>query len=137
MKNPHDIIVSPYITEKSVALSYGDDASAMLRLKREAAKSGAAAKKGEKITVTEEDLVRKYTFLVAKSSNKIEIKKAIEAIYNAGKKKGEAIVVTNVHTIRVLGKKRRRGQRSVGYEPDRKKAIITLAKGQILEDYGV
>lgn len=136
MKNPHDIIVSPYITEKSVALSYGDDASALLRLKREA-KAAGPTKKGEKITVSEEDLVRKYTFLVAKSSNKIEIKKAIEAIYNAGKKKGEAIVVTNVHTIRVLGKKRRRGQRSVGYEPDRKKAIITLAKGQILEDYGV
>jgi large subunit ribosomal protein L23 len=136
VKNPHDIIVSPYITEKTVALSYGDDASALLRKKHEIAKSGAA-KKGEKITVSEEDLVRKYTFLVAKSSNKIEIKKAIEAIYNAGKKKGDGINVTNVHTVRVLGKKRRRGQRSVGYEPDRKKAIVTLAKGQILEDYGV
>jgi large subunit ribosomal protein L23 len=137
VKNPHDIIVSPYITEKSVALSYGDDASALLRKKHELAKSGGTAKKGDKLTVTEGDLVRKYTFLVAKSANKIEIKQAIEAIYNAGKKKGDAINVTNVHTVRVLGKKRRRGQRSVGYEPDRKKAIITLAKGQMLEDYGV
>lgn len=137
MKNPHDIIVSPYITEKSVALSYGDDTSALLRKKHELAKSGGAAKKGDKLAVTEADLVRKYTFLVAKSANKIEIKQAIEAIYNAGKKKGDAISVTNVHTVRVLGKKRRRGQRSTGYEPDRKKAIVTLAKGQILEDYGV
>lgn len=114
MKNPHDIIVAPHITEKSVAMSYGD-----------------AAVKDEK------DLVRKYTFIVAKSANKIEIKQAIEAIYNAGKKKGEAISVESVRTVRVLGKKRRRGQRSVGYEPDRKKAIVTLAKGQLLEDYGV
>jgi large subunit ribosomal protein L23 len=114
VKNPHDIIVAPHITEKSVAMSYGD-----------------ANVKEEK------DLVRKYTFIVAKSANKIEIKQAIEAIYNSGKKKGEAISVENVRTVRVLGKKRRRGQRSTGYEPDRKKAIVTLAKGQILEDYGV
>ena len=97
----------------------------------------AGGKKTDKITVEEEDLVRKYTFSVAKSANKIEIKQAIEAIYNAGKKKGEAISVESVRTVRVLGKKRRRGQRSVGYEPDRKKAIVTLGKGQILEDYGV
>ena len=114
MKNAHDVIVAPHITEKSVALSYGDS------------------------NVKEEkDLVRKYTFIVAKDANKIEIKRAIEEIYNAGKKKGEAISVENVRTVRVLGKKRRRGMRSTGYEPDRKKAIVTLAKGQILEDYGV
>ncbi len=114
MKDPHDIIVAPRITEKSVALSYGDP-----RIKDDAS------------------IVRKYTFIVATSANKIEIKQAIEAIYNAGKKKDQAINVTNVHTIRVLGKKRRRGQKSTGYEPNRKKAVITLAKGQLLEDYGV
>jgi large subunit ribosomal protein L23 len=114
VKNAHNVIVAPHITEKSVALSYGDSN-----------------------VKDEKDLVRKYTFIVAKSANKIEIKRAIEEIYNAGKKKGEAISVENVHTVRVLGKKRRRGQRSTGYEPDRKKAIVTLAKGQILEDYGV
>ena len=113
MKNPHDIIVQPHITEKSVALSYGD-----AHIKEEA------------------NLVRKYTFIVAKDSNKIEIKAAIEAIYNNGKKPDQAIVVESVRTIKVLGKKRRRGQK-VGYEPDRKKAIVTLAKGQMLEDYGV
>lgn len=136
MKNPHVIIVAPHITEKSVAMSYGDDQSALLRKRREVGKP-AAGKKAEKVTVTEEDLVRKYTFIVAKSANKIEIKQAIEAIYNSGRKKGEEIKVANVHTVRVLGKKRRRGQKSTGYEPDRKKAIITLVKGQMLEDYGV
>ena len=113
MKNPHDIIVRPHITEKAVALSYGDP-----RIK------------------DEELLVRKYTFEVATNANKIEIKQAIEAIYNEGKKKDQAISVESVRTINVLGKERRRGK-SVGYEPNRKKAVITLAKGQMLEDYGV
>jgi large subunit ribosomal protein L23 len=113
VKNPHDVILRPHITEKAVALSYGDP-----RIK------------------DEQLLVRKYTFEVATDANKIEIKAAIEAIYNEGKKKDQAIKVDTVRTIKVLGKKRRRGQ-SVGYEPNRKKAIITLGKGQMLEDYGV
>jgi large subunit ribosomal protein L23 len=107
VKDPYSIIVKPHITEKSVAMSYGSD-----RIKDET------------------ELVRKYTFIVNRDANKIEIKQAIETIYN------KAVNVTNVRTIKVLGKKRRRGQ-STGYEPDRKKAVITLAKGQILEDYGV
>jgi large subunit ribosomal protein L23 len=115
VKDPHLIVIQPHITEKSVALSYGDP-----RIREE------------------KDLVRKYTFIVASDANKLEIKSAIEAIYNEGKKKKDDLIVVNsVRTIRVLGKKRRRGQRSSGYEPDRKKAIITLAKGQMLEDYGV
>jgi large subunit ribosomal protein L23 len=113
VRSPYEVIVAPHLTEKSVALSFGD-----LSIKDDA------------------ELVRKYTFIVARDANKIEIKAALEALYNTGKKKGEGIEVTSVRTIKVLGKKRRRGQRS-GYEPDRKKAVITLAKGQLLEDYGV
>lgn len=114
MKNPYDVIVAPHITERTVALSYGDP-----NIREEA------------------DLVRKYTFVVAWRSNKIEIKQAIEALYNAGKKKNEeAISVTSVRTIKIPGKKKRRGN-STGNTPDRKKAIITLKKGQLLEDYGV
>jgi large subunit ribosomal protein L23 len=113
VKNPYDIIVAPHITERSVALSYGDP-----RQKDES------------------QLTRKYTFIVNRDANKLEIKAALEAIYNSGKKADAAIKIESVRTIKVLGKKRRRG-RSVGYEPDRKKAIITLAKGQMLEDYGV
>jgi large subunit ribosomal protein L23 len=114
MKNPYSIIVQPHITERSVALSYGDE-----RIRNE------------------EDLVRKYTFIVANNANKIEIKQALESIYNTGKKKEDAIRITSVRTIKVLGKKRRRSQRVAGFEPNRKKAIVTLAKGQILEDFGV
>jgi large subunit ribosomal protein L23 len=113
MFNPYEIIVAPHLTEKSVALSYGDP---MIK--------------------EESNIVRKYTFIVKRDANKIQIKAAIEAIYNDGKKKGEGIEVQNVRTIKVLGNQRRRGK-SVGYEPDRKKAIVTLVKGQMLEDYGV
>ena len=113
MKSPYDIIIAPHVTEKSMALSLGDP-----RIREEA------------------DIVRKYTFLVNPTSNKIEIKAALEAIYNDGKKDAEKIKIADVRTIKVLGKKRRRG-RVAGYEPDRKKAVVTLAKGQRLEDYGV
>lgn len=136
MKNPHNIVLRPHITEKSVALSYGDEVGAQRRLRNESKKQ-STDKKAKPVQVTEEDLVRKYTFIVASDANKIEIKNAVEAIYNEGKKADEAITVTAVRTIKVLGKKRRRGQRSTGFEPDRKKAIVTLAKGQMLEDYGV
>lgn len=119
MKNPHDIIVSPHITEKSVRLSYGDP---LIR--------------------DEKQLVRTYTFLVATSANKIEIKNALEAIYNAGKKEGDKISVTSVRTIRVPGKAKRVRTKGTanpkqGYQPDRKKALVNLAKGQVLEDFGV
>ena len=113
MKSPYDIIIAPHVTEKSMALSLGD---ARIR--------------------EEENIVRKYTFLVATTSNKIEIKAALEAIYNEGRKDADRIKISDVRTIKVLGKKRRRGKSS-GYEPDRKKAIVTLGKGQRLEDYGV
>lgn len=114
MKQPYDIIIQPHITEQSVQASYGDP-----NIKNE------------------EDLVRKYTFIVAPDANKIEIKAAVEAIYNDGKKKKEELItVTSVRTVTMKGKSRRVG-RSTGYRSDRKKAIVTLAKGQILEDYGV
>lgn len=113
MRSPYEVIIKPHITERTVVLSYGDP-----RIKNEA------------------DLTRKYTFIVATDSNKLEIKAAFEAIYNAGKKDSEKLIVANVQTIKVLGKNRRRG-RMTGRTPDRKKAIITLAKGQMLEEYGV
>lgn len=113
MKTAYDIILKPHITERSVAASYGDP-----RIR------------------DEKDLQRKYTFIVATDANKIEIKWAIEQIYNAGKKDDEKVVVESVRTVTVAPKKRRVGQRT-GYRAAKKKAIITLAKGQMLEDYGV
>ncbi|HZH99042.1 MAG TPA: 50S ribosomal protein L23 [Fimbriimonadaceae bacterium] len=134
MKDPTSIIIRPHITERSVSLSYGDERAAAKRQLNEARKSGSKAAPAH---VQEEELVRKYTFIVARDANKIEIKQAVESLYNEGKKPAEAIKVEKVHTVRVKGKKKRRTMKSSGYTPDRKKAIVTLAKGQMLEDYGV
>ena len=115
MKDPHTIIIRPHITEKSVAMSYGDP-----RIK------------------DDNKISRTYTFIVATTANKIEIKKAFEDIFNAGKKaKEDKIEVASVRTIKGLGKMRRVGQRNKGKKPDFKKAVITLVPGQVLEDYGV
>lgn len=112
-KSPYQVIIRPHITEKTMMLSYGD------RLK------------------SDETKVRKYTFIVEEDSNKIEIKKAFEAIYNEGEKKdAKKILVTAVNTMIVRGKMRRNFKRP-GRKPDFKKAVITLAAGQTLEDYGV
>ena len=61
----------------------------------------------------------KYTFKVAKNANKIEIKKAVEALFG--------VKVSKVNTISVNGRKKRMG-RSEGYTSDWKKAVVTLAQ---------
>ena len=70
------------------------------------------------------DLQNKYVFEVAKSANKIEIKKAIEEVVGVG--------VTQVRTISTHGKPKRFG-RFEGRRPDRKKAIVTLKQGDRIE----
>ncbi|MGE5396468.1 MAG: 50S ribosomal protein L23 [Chitinophagales bacterium] len=62
----------------------------------------------------------KYTFLVDKKANKVEIRKAIEEIFN--------VKVEKVSTMNIRGKKRRMG-RFEGRKPDRKKAIVALKSG--------
>ena len=62
----------------------------------------------------------KYTFLVAPWANKIEIKQAIEKLFN--------VKVLKVNTLVDRGKLRRMG-RFQGRQPDRKKAIVTLKPG--------
>lgn len=63
----------------------------------------------------------RYTFNVLPSSNKIEIKNAVEKAFN--------VKVVDVNTMMCKGKKRKRG-RIEGKKPDTKKAIVTIAKGQ-------
>ncbi|MBA3726903.1 MAG: 50S ribosomal protein L23 [Armatimonadetes bacterium] len=79
----------------------------------------------------------KYVFFVSPEANRIEVAQAIEVIYNRGKKKEkDHIKVEKVNMITVHGKAARSGFRTTGRRADRKKAIITLAEGQILEDIG-
>lgn len=74
--------------------------------------------------VSEDELRRKVFFEVAFDANKIEIKRAIEALFN--------VKVADVHTQIVRGKEKRVG-RYIGRRSNWKRAIVTLSKGQKLE----
>ncbi|MCU4186392.1 50S ribosomal protein L23 [Acidiferrimicrobium sp. IK] len=64
-----------------------------------------------------------YTFVVAPDANKIEIRQAVEKIFN--------VQVTKVNTLNRPGKrKRNRKKQTFGKRPDQKRAIVTLAEGQ-------
>ncbi len=66
----------------------------------------------------------KYTFKVDPKANKIEIKQAIEKLFN--------VKVKEVRTINVKVKKRRVG-RYTGLTNRSKKAIVTLEEGQTID----
>ncbi len=61
----------------------------------------------------------KYTFKVATDSNKSEIKKAVEALFD--------VKVAKVNTLNCNGREKRVG-RYVGKTADWKKAIVTLTE---------
>ena len=71
--------------------------------------------------VTEQSMAamaeNKYTFVVSKSANKTEIKKAVEAIFGVN--------VEKVNTLNYDGKVKRMG-RSVGRTASFKKAVVKL-----------
>lgn len=60
---------------------------------------------------------KKYTFIVAKSANKTQIKDAVEKLFK--------VDVESVNTVNCKGKLKRMG-RNAGYTPDYKKAIVQL-----------
>ncbi len=90
MRNPHDVLVKPMVSEKSVAMM-------------------------------EEG---KYSFIVDKNANKIEIKHAVEELFH--------VSVVSVNTRIIRGKIKRRG-RFEGKRPDTKRAIVTLKPGNKIE----
>ena len=63
--------------------------------------------------------IKKYTFEVPMTANKIEIKKAVEEVFG--------VKVAAVNTMHVLGKVKRMGKFQ-GRRPSYKKAIVTLTK---------
>ena len=63
---------------------------------------------------------KKYVFEVAKDANKIEIRKAVEAVFPGTK-------VAKVNTLRTLGKMKRQGNHE-GRTPEVKKAYVTLTE---------
>lgn len=71
-----------------------------------------------------------YVFEVAVKSNKIEIAKEIKKMYG--------VDVESVNTLRQFGKKKSRSTRTkitTGYTSTFKKAIVTVAKGGVIDFY--
>jgi large subunit ribosomal protein L23 len=67
-----------------------------------------------------------YTFIVAPSANKTEIRKAVESIFN--------VRVSKVNTLNRQGKrKRNRRMPTFGKRPDTKRAVVTLAAGDRID----
>ena len=91
MKFAHDIIRKPIISERSMEVLFD--------------------KEGNEI--------KKYSFEVPQSANKVEIKKAVEEIFG--------VKVADVNTMNVTGKLKRMG-RYEGRRASYKKAIVTLTK---------
>lgn len=72
----------------------------------------------------------KYGFIVDIDANKVEIKNAVEKMYNVN--------VERVNTLSVMGKKKVRYTKAgtlAGRKPNYKKAIVTLAEGEVIDFY--
>jgi large subunit ribosomal protein L23 len=70
-----------------------------------------------------------YTFVVAPDANKIEIRKAIEQIFN--------VRVTNVNTINRKGKRKRNRRSGVwGTRAAEKRALVSLRDGDRIDVFG-
>jgi len=76
-----------------------------------------------------------YTFIVDNAANKVEIREAVEKIWDVN--------VQDVRTMRYAGKARRAflgrmsRERTAGRRPSYKKAMVTLSEGDQIEFYEV
>jgi len=72
----------------------------------------------------------KYGFIVDTAANKVEIKKAVEKKYGVN--------VESVNIMNVMGKFKSRFTKAgvlSGRKPNYKKAIVTLAQGEVIDFY--
>lgn len=106
-KDPYQIVIRQHVTEKSRTLQ---------ELKTNTSNPSVSRCEAPK-----------YVFIVHPKATKREIARAVEYIYSTN-----GIKVVAVNTINIKGKvKRRRGRISV--MPSIKKAVVTLEKGDSLE----
>ena len=83
----------------------------------------------EKMTAQGEDHNR-YGFVVENDANKLQIKQAVEELYN--------VKVSDVNTMRYAGKRKQRYTKSgisLGKTASYKKAVVTLADGEVIDFY--
>lgn len=82
----------------------------------------------EKQTAITDKFANRYGFRVSPTANKLEIKKAVEEMYN--------VTVVSVNTINYPGKLKTRYTKSgmiSGKQTAYKKAIVTLKEGEIID----
>ncbi len=82
----------------------------------------------EKQTEMTDKFENRYGFIVLPTANKVEIKNAVEALYNVN--------VERVNTMKYDGKLRSRYTKSgmvTGRTPSYKKAIVTLKQGESID----
>jgi large subunit ribosomal protein L23 len=75
---------------------------------------------------------RRYSFVVDRRANKLEVKKAVESFYNVN--------VIEVNTAVVPGKQKNRMTKSgllQGVKPAYKKAIVTVAEGDSIDFFSM
>ena len=73
----------------------------------------------------------RYTFIVNRKANKLEIKKAVEDFYG--------VSVEEVNTLNMPSKVKQRNTKAgllVGRKPAKKKAVVTVAEGDTIDLYG-
>ena len=104
MRSPQTVIKRPLLTEKSARL-------------RETGGAATSAAEGE-------SYAQKVVFEVARDANKIDIRRAVEQLFQ--------VSVTEVRTLVVRGKVKRMG-RFTGQRPSWKKAFVTLKPGDNIE----
>ena len=75
-------------------------------------------------TSIQKEVSNQFTFEVDRMANRLEIKKAVESVFN--------VKVAGVRTMQVKGKTKRRGW-IVGKRRDWKKAIVTLMPGERID----
>jgi large subunit ribosomal protein L23 len=108
--DPYKIIKHQHVTEKTAMLGGLKDAKSNRSL--------ASCKSP------------KFVFIVEKTANKCEIARALEEIY-----RDDNIKVVSVNTINVKGKATLgRGRRKAGRSASFKKAIVTLAENDSIEN---
>ncbi len=75
--------------------------------------------------------MNRYTFIVDRKANKLEIKKAVELFYG--------VQVENVNTSVMPSKQKAKYTKAgfiVGRKPAKKKALVTVAEGETIDLYG-
>jgi large subunit ribosomal protein L23 len=105
MRSPEIIIKRPLLTEKGTQL-----------------KEMGGQPSGEELD--QDQIASQIMFEVVRDANKIEIKQAVEKLWN--------VVVTKVRTSNIRGKTKRVG-RYIGRRSNWKRAVVTLAPGHKID----